>query len=93
MTVRIWLHSVLAGRTAGEAERTVAGEFATVRAALESCFSEEPRVLSGMIDEQGVLRPHIAIFIDGERVSGAGALDAILTGDCEIGCFCAVSGG
>jgi hypothetical protein len=41
---------------------------ATVRAALERVFSEYPMLRSRLFDEQGVVRPRVAVFLDGQLV-------------------------
>jgi molybdopterin converting factor small subunit len=40
----------------------------TVREALEHVFSTQPQVRSYVLDEQGDLRKHVFIFVDGRRV-------------------------
>jgi hypothetical protein len=41
---------------------------ATVREVLEHVFSTQPQVRSYVLDEQGDLRKHVFIFVDGRRV-------------------------
>ena len=40
---------------------------ATVRAALEAVFSSQPQVRDYVLDEQGELRKHVFVFVDGRR--------------------------
>ena len=47
-------------------ESTVGGD--TLGAALQEVFSAQPQVRDYVLDEQGELRKHVVIFIDGERV-------------------------
>lgn len=40
----------------------------TVAEALERVFAENPRLRSYIVDEQGRLRQHVAVFVSGELV-------------------------
>jgi hypothetical protein len=68
------------------AESEVGG--ATVAAALDAVFSAQPQVRGYVLDEQGELRKHVFIFVDGrragldERVGSASAIHVLqaLTG-------------
>jgi hypothetical protein len=40
----------------------------TVAEALEKVFAENPRLRSYIVDEQGRLRQHVAVFVGGELV-------------------------
>ncbi len=46
---------------------TVAG--ATVREALEEVFRANPRLRGYVLDDQGRLRKHVVVFVDGELVA------------------------
>ena len=46
-------------------ERTVHGE--TVAAALSAVFAEQPRLRGYVLDDQGELRKHVFVFVDGRR--------------------------
>ena len=46
-------------------ERDAAGE--TVSAVLQEVFDQEPRIRGYVLDEQGELRKHVFIFVDGQR--------------------------
>ena len=52
--------------------RDVAG--ATVREVLEGYFAENDRARGYVLDDQGALRKHMAIFIDGRQVRDRNAL-------------------
>ncbi|MEQ1634277.1 MAG: MoaD/ThiS family protein [Planctomycetota bacterium] len=39
-------------------------EGSTVRNALDAAFAIEPRARGYLLDDQGALRPHVAIFVD-----------------------------
>ncbi len=47
-----------------------AGEFpgSTVRAVLEQTFALQPRLRSYVLDDQGALRHHLAVFVDGMQI-------------------------
>ncbi len=47
------------------AESDVSG--ATVGAALEAVFRSQPQVRGYVLDEQGELRKHVFVFVDGRR--------------------------
>jgi sulfur-carrier protein len=40
----------------------------TVRAALQEVFALQPRIRDYVLDEQGELRKHVFLFMDGRRV-------------------------
>jgi hypothetical protein len=44
---------------------------ATVRETLESVFGENPQLRSYVLDDQGRLRQHVMVFVDGEQVGTA----------------------
>jgi len=66
---------------------TVAGS--TVREALEKVFDAHPSLESYVLDDQGRLRKHVALFVDGARVS----LDDPVAPDAELSVLRALSGG
>jgi molybdopterin synthase sulfur carrier subunit len=72
-------------------ERTVNGT--TVRAALEEVFGVQPRVRDYVLDDQGHLRRHVHIFVDGQRVSEGVRLDQPVGKTSEIYVMQALSGG
>jgi sulfur-carrier protein len=45
--------------------RDAAGE--TVSAVLQGVFDQEPQIRGYVLDEQGELRKHVFIFVDGQR--------------------------
>ena len=62
---------------------------ATLRAALEAAFAVNPRLRGYVLDEQGHLRHHVVIFIDGHRVRDHVALnDALAPVVGEINAVC-----
>jgi sulfur carrier protein ThiS len=66
---------------------------ATVRAALDAVFALEPRLRGYVVDEQGVLRKHVNVFVNGQPVADRTHLsDAVAARD-EIYILQALSGG
>ena len=66
---------------------------ATVREALERVFVDNPRLRGYVVDEQGALRKHMAVFVDGQQlVDRAAQSDAVGPGS-EIYVMQALSGG
>ena len=73
------------------ARRTVAG--ATVRAALEAVFAENPRLRGYVLDEQGELRRHMIIFVDGKIIQDRKSQNDPVTQSSDIFVMQALSGG
>lgn len=71
--------------------RAVAG--ATVRDVLETAFDETPEARSYVLDEQGRLRQHVAIFLNDTKQNPKEVLDKVVTDACEIYVMQALSGG
>ncbi len=70
---------------------TVGGE--TVSQALEAVFRGNPRARSYVLDEQGAVRPHMVIFVDGRQVQDRRTLRDPVTANAEIYVAQALSGG
>jgi len=70
---------------------TVAG--ATVREALDQVFAGNPRLRGYVLDEQGRLRKHVLIFIDGEMIADRRSLGDPVAPDSEVVVMQALSGG
>ena len=66
---------------------------ATLRAALDAAFAANPRLRGYVLDEQGHLRPNVAIFIDGQRCADAQGLAAPLAPASAVYVMQALSGG
>ena len=66
---------------------------ATVRDALEVVFATTPRLRSYLVDEQGALRKHVTVFVDGAPVRDRSRLGDALRPDSEIDVMQALSGG
>ena len=61
----------------------------TVRRVLETVFAGNPRLRSYILDDQGALRRHVVVFVDGERAD----LEASVEGSSEVYVLQALSGG
>jgi hypothetical protein len=65
----------------------------TVAEALERVFAENPRLRSYIVDEQGRLRQHVAVFIGGELVRDRLHLSDRIQEDQDVFVMQALSGG
>lgn len=65
-------------------------EGATVAAALRPVFEGNPRLRDYVLDEQGALRKHVILFVDGRRTR---ELNDAISPDSEIHVLQALSGG
>ena len=66
---------------------------ATVREVLDAVFAAHPRVRGYVLDDQGALRVHMAIFVDGQQVRDRVGLSDPVRADAEIYVMQALSGG
>jgi hypothetical protein len=64
-----------------------------LRDALEAAFTINPRLRSYILDDQGHLRAHVVIFIDGSRVNDRVSLNNDLRADSSVHVLQALSGG
>lgn len=71
--------------------QTVLGE--TVRAALEAVFAAHPRLRGYILDDQGRLRRHVVVFVDGVRIADPEGLGDALREESEVYVMQALSGG
>jgi sulfur-carrier protein len=71
----------------------VTADAATLRDALEAAFAVNPRLRGYIVDEQGHLRQHVAVFIDGLRVADRVSLNDPLQPDSNVHVLQALSGG
>jgi sulfur-carrier protein len=65
----------------------------TVREALDAVFAANPRARSYVLDDQGELRPHMLVFVDGVQVADRRALSDAVRDGAEIYVMQALSGG
>ncbi|MCL4792960.1 MAG: MoaD/ThiS family protein [Bryobacteraceae bacterium] len=66
---------------------------ATVREAMQAYFHRYPAVRGYVLDDQGRLRQHMAIFIDGRQLRDATGLSDPVPPDAEIDIIQSLSGG
>ena len=70
---------------------TAAG--ATVREVLEAVFTTNPRARGYVLDDQGALRKHMVIFVDGHAIRDRTTLEDPVTDNADIYIMQALSGG
>ena len=68
-------------------------EAATLGAALDAYFETAPKVRSYIVDDQGRIRKHVAVFIDGDLLTDKRDLDRSVAPNSEIYVMQALSGG
>jgi sulfur carrier protein ThiS len=68
-------------------------EGATVRQVLESVFAANPRARGYILDDQGSLRKHVVVFIDGQMISDRVELSDAVKSTSEVYVMQALSGG
>jgi len=61
--------------------------------ALDDVFRTHPRLKGYVLDEQGALRQHVCVFLDGTRLANDAALKAQIGPASEIYVMQALSGG
>jgi sulfur-carrier protein len=66
---------------------------ATVRECLDAYFAEHPTVRSYVVDEQGAIRRHVAVFVGGAQIFDPIALTDAVDDNAEIYVMQALSGG
>lgn len=64
-----------------------------LRAAFDDIFAERPRLRGYVLDEQGHLRQHVAVFVDGQLVEDRERMKVALTAQSEVYVLPALSGG
>lgn len=65
----------------------------TVREVLDAVFAGNPRVRGYVLDDQGALRKHMAIFIDGRPIRDRARLSDSVPPEAEVYVMQALSGG
>lgn len=65
----------------------------SVRRALEAVFRDNPQARGYFLDEQGAVRQHVVIFVNGEAIRDRENLCDAVDDDDEIYVFQALSGG
>jgi sulfur-carrier protein len=64
-----------------------------VAQALQAAFTVAPRVRDYVLDEQGQLRKHVAIYVDGRRIADRERLSDAVGPESEVWVLQALSGG
>jgi molybdopterin converting factor small subunit len=72
---------------------SVQSEGRTVRAALDAVFAKRPTLRGYVLDDQGAVRRHVAIYINGEALRDRTDLSDPVGPQDEIYVFQALSGG
>jgi sulfur-carrier protein len=70
---------------------TVAGD--TVRQVLDAVFEGNPRARGYVLDDQGVVRSHMVVFVDGRQVRDRQKLSDPVRPEAEVYVAQALSGG
>lgn len=68
-------------------------EARTARDALDAYFAMHPAVRGYILDERGVLRTHVNVFVDGTQVADRSVMDDPVDEDAEVYVIQALSGG
>lgn len=66
---------------------------ATLRAALDEAFKSAPAMRGYVLDEQGHVRKHVAVFVDARMIASRSELDVPLAGDAKVMVIQALTGG
>ncbi|WP_237053604.1 MoaD/ThiS family protein [Marilutibacter chinensis] len=85
-----WLSSDTGSATGGEVALDADGS--TLREVLDDVFAHHPGLRGYVLDEQGAVRHHVALFVDGQAVRGK-ALDHPMSARAELYVMQALSGG
>jgi len=64
-----------------------------VRAVLEAAFVDRPALRGYVLDDQGAVRQHVAVFVDGERLRDVARQSDPVRPDSVIHVMQALSGG
>ena len=65
----------------------------TLRSALEAAFAAAPRMKAYVLDEQGAVRKHVAVFVNAQLIADRGRLDVPLADDDKVVVIQALTGG
>lgn len=72
---------------------TVSVEGETLGETLDGVFWDHPQLRGYILDDQGAVRQHVAVFIDGVQLKDRKDLSGGVSADTEIHIFQALSGG
>lgn len=65
----------------------------SLRSLLDACFIEQPALRSYVLDDQGCVRKHVAVFVNGHLLHDREQLDVPLAADDRVYIAQALSGG
>jgi hypothetical protein len=68
-------------------------EGASVRVVLEAVFAHNPRLRHYVLDDQGALRRHMIVFVDGQQIDDRDRLSDAVRPTSEVYVMQALSGG
>jgi molybdopterin synthase sulfur carrier subunit len=68
-------------------------EGTTVRAVLDAVFANNARLRGYVLDDQGALRPHMSVFVDGQQIVDRDHLSDPVRPASEVYVMQALSGG
>ncbi len=71
----------------------VSAAAASLQSLLETAFAQQPALQSYVLDEQGCVRKHVAVFLNGRLLHDRQRLDVLLAADDRIYIAQALSGG
>ena len=91
MSCRLLLPAALRRYAAEQSEVEMHG--ATLGAALDDLAGRFPQLERRLRDEQGRLRPHVLLFVDGESVRSGAPMETLVRDGAEVFVAPAVSGG
>lgn len=91
MTSRLLLPAALRRYAGEQAEVEIRG--GTLGAALDDLAERHPQLERRLRDEQGRLRPHVLMFVDGVSVRGGAPMETTVSDGAEVFVAPAVSGG
>ena len=72
---------------------TMEAEGGTVREVLAQAFSQQDRLSAYVLDDQGALRKHMTILVDGQRIKDIETLSDSVQPTSEVWVMQALSGG
>lgn len=93
MAITFFVPGHLRAFTGGASVVTLDRSPATVGEALAALWTLHPGVRDRVVTEQGVVRPHVNVFVGDESIRHTGGLATPIAPRCEISIVPAVSGG
>jgi len=65
----------------------------TLAAALEELFDQHAALRTALLDDNGAVHAHLALFVDGQMIAERGQWDVPVNADSEVFVMQAISGG